>query len=193
MGGEIYHSDPEGSGDRDMIFSETKIKGAFIIEPELLTDIRGFFARTFCKEEFEKHGLDSSIVQCSISYNKKKGTLRGMHYQARPYEEAKIVSCTKGAIYDVILDLRKESGTCYQWIAVELSDENFRMVYIPKGCAHGFQTLKDDVAVYYQMTEFFHPEYAKGVRWDDSLFGIEWPSGKKIISEKDNQFSGYIL
>jgi dTDP-4-dehydrorhamnose 3,5-epimerase len=176
-----------------MIFTETKIKGAFIIEPEFLGDIRGFFARTFCQQEFEKHGLYSSIVQGNISYNKKKGTLRGMHYQTAPYEEVKIVSCIKGAIYDVVLDLRKESGTCRQWVAVELSDENFKMVYIPKGCAHGFQTLEDDVIVYYQMMEFFHPEYASGVKWDDPAFGIHWPKGKKTISEKDNQFSGYCI
>ena len=176
-----------------MIFTETKIKGVYIIEPELLTDERGFFARSFCKEEFQKHGLETDIVQCNISSNKKKGTLRGMHYQVPPYEEAKIVSCTKGSIYDVVVDLRRDSGTCCQWVAVGLSDENFKMVYIPKGCAHGFQTLKDDVAVYYQMMEFFHPEYARGVKWDDPLFGIEWPTDKKIISEKDNQFSGYCL
>jgi dTDP-4-dehydrorhamnose 3,5-epimerase len=176
-----------------MIFTETKIRGAFIIEPELLRDERGFFTRIFCKEEFEENGLDSSIVQCSISYNKRKGTLRGMHYQAAPYEEVKIVSCTKGAIYDVVLDLRKDSGTCHQWIAVEISDENVKMVYIPKGCAHGFQTLKDEVTVFYQMTEFFHPEYSRGVKWNDPVFGIQWPAGKKIISEKDKQFSGYCI
>ena len=176
-----------------MIFSETKIEGTFIIEPELLIDERGFFARSFCKEEFDKHGLDSSIVQCNISCNRKKGTLRGMHYQIPPYEEAKIVSCTKGAIYDVVLDLRKESGTYCHWVAVELSDENLKMVYVPKGCAHGFQTLKDDVAVYYQMTESFHPECARGVKWDDPAFGIHWPTGKKIISERDTQFRGYCI
>jgi dTDP-4-dehydrorhamnose 3,5-epimerase len=176
-----------------MIFTETKIKGAFIIEPQLLRDERGCFARTFCKDEFEEYGLETDIVQCNISYNKKKGTLRGMHFQARPHEEAKIVSCTKGAIYDVILDLRKESGTCRQWVTIQLSAENFKMMYIPKGCAHGFQTLKDDTVVYYQMSEFFNPDYARGVRWDDPVFGIQWPKGKKIISEKDNQFSVYKL
>jgi dTDP-4-dehydrorhamnose 3,5-epimerase len=173
-----------------MIFTETKIKGVFIIEPELLRDERGFFARTFCKEEFAKYGLDSSIVQCNISHNKKKGTLRGMHYQAAPYEEVKIVSCIKGAVHDVVLDLRKNSETRRQSISVEISDENFKMVYVPKGCAHGFQTLKDNVLVYYQMTEFFHPECAMGVKFDDPVFGIQWPAGKKIISEKDKQFSG---
>ncbi|MGA2911975.1 MAG: dTDP-4-dehydrorhamnose 3,5-epimerase [Methanoregula sp.] len=176
-----------------MIFTETKIKGAFIIEPELLEDERGFFARSFSQEEFQKYGLETDIVQCNISYNKKKGTLRGMHYQVLPFEEAKIVSCFKGSIYDVIVDLRRESATCRQWVAVELSDENFRMVYIPKGCAHGFQTLMDDVTVYYQMTEFFHPEYSHGVKWDDAAFGIRWPTGKKMISERDKQFPGYCL
>lgn len=176
-----------------MIFTETKIEGAIIIEPELLTDERGFFARSFCKEEFEKHGLETSLVQCNISYNKKKGTLRGMHYQAPPHDEVKIVSCTHGAIFDVILDLRKDSKTYCQWVAVELTDENFKMLYVPKGCAHGFQTLKNETVVYYQMTEFFHPECAKGVHWDDPAFGIKWQTGKKIISERDNQYSKYSL
>lgn len=170
-----------------MIFTETKIKGVFIIEPELLTDERGFFARSFCKDEFRDHGLETDIVQCNISYNKKKGTLRGMHYQAPPFEEAKIVSCTKGSIYDVVLDLRKDSATYCQWIAVELTNENYKMVYIPKGCAHGFQTLKNDSVVFYQMTEYFHPECAKGIRWDDSAFGIVWPQKNRIIIAKKDQ------
>ena len=176
-----------------MIFSETKIEGTFIIEPELLIDERGFFARSFCKEEFDKHGLDSSIVQCNISCNRKKGTLRGMHYQIPPHEEAKIVSCTEGAIYDVVLDLRKDSGTYLRWIAVELTDENLKMLYIPKGCAHGFQTLKNQTRVFYQMTNFFHTESSRGVRWNDPVFGIQWPAGRKIISKKDTQFSEYCL
>jgi dTDP-4-dehydrorhamnose 3,5-epimerase len=176
-----------------MIFTETKVKGVYLIEPELLRDDRGFFARSFCKEELGIYGLETEIVQCNISYNQKKGTLRGMHYQAAPYEEAKIVSCTKGAIYDVVLDLRKYSETYLKWFSAELSDKNFKMMYIPKGCAHGFQTLKDGAVVYYQMTEFFHPECARGVRWDDPAFGIQWPPGMRIISEKDQQFSGYTL
>lgn len=176
-----------------MIFTETKIKGAMIIEPEQLTDERGFFARSFCKEEFEKHGLENSLVQCNISYNKKKGTLRGMHYQKPPHDEAKIVSCTHGAIYDVAIDLRKDSKTYCQWVAAELTDKNYKMLYVPKGCAHGFQTLKDETVVYYQMTESFHPESAKGVHWDDPAFGIQWPTGKKIISERDNRYSRYSL
>jgi dTDP-4-dehydrorhamnose 3,5-epimerase len=172
-----------------MIFTETKIKGVYVIEPELLMDERGFFARSFCKEEFQKHGLDFDIVQCNISYNKKKGTLRGMHYQVPPFEEAKIVSCTKGSIYDVVIDLRRDSPTYCKWIASNLTHENFKMVYIPKGCAHGFQTVKDDTMVYYQMGERFHPECAQGVWWDDPLFLITWPMRHDAtISDKDKQY-----
>jgi dTDP-4-dehydrorhamnose 3,5-epimerase len=174
-----------------MIFTETKIKGVYIIEPELLTDERGFFARSFCKEEFKKHGLETDIVQCNISYNKKKGTLRGMHYQVPPFEEAKIVSCTKGSIYDVVVDLRKESLTYCQWVATELSEKNFKMMYIPRGCAHGFQTLEDKAIVYYQMTEFFHPECARGIRWIDPSIGIVWPVPAMIISEKDKNYGDF--
>ena len=169
-----------------MIFTETKIKGVYIIEPELLTDERGFFARSFCKEEFKKHGLETDIVQCNISYNKKKGTIRGMHYQVPPFEEAKIVSCTKGSIYDVVVDLRGDSPTYCQWVASELSEKNFKMMYIPRVCAHGFQTLEDEAIVYYQMTEFFHPECARGVRWDDPQCKIKWPNVQnRIVSDKD--------
>jgi dTDP-4-dehydrorhamnose 3,5-epimerase len=174
-----------------LIFTETKIKGVYIIEPELLTDERGFFARSFCKEEFRNHGLETDIVQCNISYNKKKGILRGMHYQGPPFEEAKIVSCTHGAIYDVVLDLRKNSQTYCQWVATELNDKNFKMIYIPRGCAHGFQILCDDTVVYYQMTEFFHPECALGVRWNDPAIGIVWPVPAMMISEKDKNYRDF--
>jgi dTDP-4-dehydrorhamnose 3,5-epimerase len=173
-----------------MIFSEMNIKGVYIIEPEPLTDERGFFARSFCTTEFKDNGLDHTLVQCNISFNRKKGTLRGMHYQSAPFEEAKIVSCPKGVIYDVVLDLRKDSKTYCQWIVSDLSDKNFKMMYIPKGCAHGFQTLEDDTTVYYQMTEVYHPECARGVRWDDPAFGIVWPfSAGAIISKKDKNYS----
>ena len=172
-----------------MIFTETKIKGVYLIEPELLTDERGFFARSFCKDEFRNHGLETDIVQCNISYNKRKGTLRGMHYQAPPFEEAKIVSCIRESIYDVVVDLRRDSPTCCQWVANELSEKNFKMMYIPKGCAHGFQTLEDDTVVNYQMTEFFHPECARGVKWDDPAFMISWPTpDSATISDKDTQY-----
>jgi len=171
-----------------MRFTETRLKGAFIIEPERLEDERGFFARTFCQKEFEAHGLKSKIVQCNISYNKHKGTLRGMHYQVAPMAESKLVSCTRGAIYDVIIDLRPESPTYCQWLAEELNAENRKMIYIPEGFAHGFQTLEDESEVFYQMFEFFSPEHARGVRWDDPVFGIEWLLNTRIISEKDKNY-----
>lgn len=214
-----------------MIFKETKLKGAYIIEIEPIEDNRGFFARSFCQKEFEKHGIDMSIVQCNISYNKKKGTLRGMHYQANPYEEAKIVSCTSGAIYDVIIDLRRDSPTYCQWVSVELSAESreqtamsressahrspltfytahssqltahslsrspltahYRMLYIPKGFAHGFITLEDDSTVYYQMSEFYAPGYGRGVRWNDPVFRIEWPDEISIISDQDKTYQNF--
>jgi dTDP-4-dehydrorhamnose 3,5-epimerase len=171
-----------------VIFKETKLKGAYVIEIEPIEDDRGFFARTFCQKEFEQLGLNLCIAQCNISINRKKGTLRGMHYQAAPHEEAKLVSCTKGSINDVIIDLRLGSLTYGRWISVELSAENRKMLYIPKGFAHGFQTLEDDTEIFYQMSEFYHPESARGVRWDDPAFGIEWPLEEKVISEKDSAY-----
>lgn len=174
-----------------MIFTETKLEGAFVIEPEKKEDERGFFARTWCREEFLAHGLNPRPAQCSVSYNKKKGTLRGMHYQAAPYEEAKLVRCTRGAVYDVILDLRPCSLTFKRWVAAELTAENHRMVYVPEGFAHGFQTLEDDTEVFYQISEFYHPESARGVRWDDPAFGIKWPIKELVISARDQQYSDF--
>ena len=171
-----------------MIFTGTKIKGVYIIEPEFLTDERGFFTRSFCKEEFRNYGIDADIVQCNISYNKKKGTLRGMHFQVPPFEEVKIVSCTKGSIYDVVVDLRRDSSTYCQWHSEELSADSYRMIYIPKGCAHGFQTLEDNCIVYYQMGEYYHSECAMGIRWNDPSIGIVWPLPTMIISEKDRNY-----
>ena len=168
-----------------MRFTETAMKGAFIIEPDRIEDERGFFARTFCIQEFEKHGLNPNLVQCSVSFNTKKGTLRGMHYQVKPHEEIRLVRCTRGALYDVILDLRIDSPTFKKWTAVELTAENRTMAYIPEGFAHGFQTLEDNTEVFYQMSEFYHPECARGVRWDDPAFGIAWPIDKKTVSRKD--------
>ncbi len=168
-----------------MIFKETKLKGAYLIEIEPIEDKRGFFARSFCEEEFRKHGLDFRIVQCNVSFNKKKGTLRGMHYQAALHEEAKLVRCTKGALYDVIIDLRHGSPTFKQWFGVELTAENRKALYIPAGFAHGFQTLEDATEVFYQMSEFYHPESARGVRYDDPAFEIEWPVPEMTVSEKD--------
>ena len=168
-----------------MIFTETKLKGAFIIEPERLKDERGFFARTFDETEFESRGLKTRWVQCSISFNKKKGTLRGMHYQVAPHAETKLVRCTMGAIYDVIIDLCPESPTFKQWIAVELTTDNRRMLYIPEGFAHGFQTLEGNTEVFYQISEFYSPESQRRIRWDDPEYGIEWPLPVAVISPAD--------
>lgn len=172
----------------DMIFHEVKLKGAYIIEPERLEDERGFFARTFCQKEFENIGIDFNIVQSNISYNKEKGTLRGMHYQTAPHEEAKIVTCVRRSIYDVIIDMRLDSSTYCKWFALELSAKNYISLYIPKGFAHGFQTLENNVVVSYQMSEFYCPESARGVRWDDPTFKIKWPVSSPIISAKDSSY-----
>lgn len=177
-----------------MIFNESKLPGSYIIEIEKKNDERGFFARNFCQHEFKNIGIDFNIVQSNISYNKNKGTLRGMHYQTSPHEEAKLVTCVKGAIHDVIVDLRADSPMYCKWFALELNSRNFTSLYIPRGFAHGFQTLEDDSVVFYQMSEFYYPESARGVRWDDSVFGIEWPEIKvKIISDKDRKYSDFVL
>jgi len=174
-----------------MLFEETKIPGAFQIRLELKTDNRGFFARTWCRHEFEGAGLDARAAQCSISYSALKGTLRGMHYQLAPYGEAKIVRCTMGSIFDVILDLRETSLTYKQWIGLTLTAENRKMAYIPQGCAHGFLTLEDKTEIAYQMSEFYRPEAACGVRWNDPAFGIEWPDKIQVISEQDRNFPDF--
>jgi len=171
-----------------MIFTETKLKGAFIIEPRLLEDERGFFARIWDKKILEENGLNSRVAQCNISFNKLKGTIRGMHFQIPPYEEAKIVNCTKGKIFDVIIDLRSDSGTFKKWVSLELSEQNKKMLYIPEGFAHGFQTLEDNTMVYYQISEVYSPEHAHGVRWNDKAFQIEWPLKKTVISKKDSSY-----
>jgi len=171
-----------------MLFKPTKLKGAFIIEPEFKKDKRGFFARSFCQKEFERHGLKFNIVQSNISYNKKKGTIRGMHYQITPYEEKKLISFPKGAIYDVIIDLRPRSSTYCQWFGLELNAKNHKMLYIPKGFAHGFQTIEDNCIIYYQMSQYYQPKAARGVRWNDPVFKIKWPIKNIIISEKDKGY-----
>ncbi|MEA2423788.1 MAG: dTDP-4-dehydrorhamnose 3,5-epimerase [Thermoleophilaceae bacterium] len=168
-----------------MIFSPTPIAGAFVIETERSEDERGFFARTFCREEFLRHGLDPCVAQCGISFSPRRGTLRGMHLQAPPHSEAKLVRCTRGAVYDVLLDLRGASPTFGQWSAVELSPAAGRLVYIPEGVAHGFQTLDPDTEVSYQMSRPFVSEAATGMRWDDPAFGIEWPLEVTAISDDD--------
>ena len=174
-----------------MIFTETPLKGAYIIEPERIEDERGFFARSWCVEEFKEHGLNPNLVQCNISFNKKKGTLRGMHYQAAPHEEAKLVRCTKGALYDTIIDLRGDSPTFKHWFGVELTAENRKALYIPEGFAHGFQTLEYDTEVLYQMSEFYHPECARGVRYDDPALKVTWPVEVVTISEKDARYPDF--
>lgn len=171
-----------------MIFKETKLKGSYLIEIEPIEDERGFFARTFCRKEFEAQGIQFNIVQCNTSYNKKRGTLRGMHYQVKPHEEAKLVRCTRGAVYDVLIDLRPDSPTFKQWNAVELSPENRQLLFVPKGVAHGFQTLEDNTELMYQMSEYYHPEVARGVRWNDPTFGIMWPLSSPVLSDRDRSY-----
>ena len=168
-----------------MRFTELELKGAFAIEPERLEDERGFFARTYCVEEFERFQLRGRVVQCNVSYNRERGTLRGMHYQAHPHAEAKLVSCVQGEIHDVLVDLRDGSPTNRRWTAVTLSAENGRAVYVPEGFAHGFLTMVPDSTVFYQMFTSFHPESARGVRWDDPSIGIQWPNRPSVVSPRD--------
>ncbi|WP_019552557.1 dTDP-4-dehydrorhamnose 3,5-epimerase [Propionispira raffinosivorans] len=171
-----------------MIFKELAIPGVYLISIEKHEDERGFFARSFCQKEFAEYGLCTEFLQCNLSYNKKKGTLRGMHYQIPPYEEVKVVSCLQGAIYDVALDVRKNSKTYGKWVAAELSAENHQMLYIPAGVAHGFQSLRDDSIVYYQMGSFYQPDSGEGIGYNDERFNIQWPILDKIISKKDQSY-----
>jgi dTDP-4-dehydrorhamnose 3,5-epimerase len=169
-----------------MVFKELPLRGAFVIEIEPREDERGFFARTFCSQEFAAHGLETRISQCSISSNARRGTLRGMHWQADPNGEEKLVRCTRGALYDVIVDLRRDSPARGRWAALELSQDNHRMLYIPKGFAHGFQTLEDNTEVFYQISVAYQPDAARGIRWDDPTIAIDWPDvSERIISERD--------
>jgi dTDP-4-dehydrorhamnose 3,5-epimerase len=194
-----------------MLFTQTQLKGAYLIEIERNEDDRGFFARSYCFREFEDHGLNPRVVQCNISYNVKRGTLRGMHYQAPPCEEAKLVRCTRGSIYDVIIDLRPDSATFCQWLGVHLLSPSslltasrslpaahcslltahYTMLYAPEGFAHGFLTLEDHTEVSYQMSEFYAPESARGFRWNDPAFGIEWPLEPVVISERDRSYEDF--
>jgi dTDP-4-dehydrorhamnose 3,5-epimerase len=174
-----------------MIFHATELAGAFLLEWERREDERGFFARTWCETEFRAQGLNPRLVQCNASFNRRRGTLRGMHYQSAPYAEAKLVRCTMGALYDVLLDLRPNSPTYLRWLGVELTAENRLSIYIPEGVAHGFQTLTDDTEVFYQMSEFYHPECSHGVRWNDPAFGITWRIPNPILSERDAGYADY--
>ena len=169
-----------------MKLSETKLEGAFVIKIEKLEDERGFFGRTWDKEFFESNGLNADLVQCNISFNKKKGTIRGLHYQIPPYEEAKLVRCTRGKVFEVIVDLRKNSKTFLQWDSVELDSESYLMLFVPEGFALGLQTLEDNSEVCYQMSQFYKPECSKGIRWDDETLKISWPLKPSVISEKDS-------
>jgi dTDP-4-dehydrorhamnose 3,5-epimerase len=169
-------------------FSETPIRGALIIEPELRADSRGYFARTWCQQEWAEHGLPSELVQCSISFSPRRGTLRGLHYQAAPHEEVKLVRVTRGAALDVVVDLRPDSPTFRQWHGVKLTADNHRMVLVPRACAHGLLTLADDTDVSYQMSRPHREAAARGVRFDDPALGIDWPEPIRVISERDRQW-----
>jgi dTDP-4-dehydrorhamnose 3,5-epimerase len=174
-----------------MIFHETKLPGVFEIHVDPRPDERGFLARSWCQKEFESNGLNPKLMQCNVSFNLRKGTLRGMHYQAAPYAEAKLVRCTKGAIYDVALDLRPDSPTFKNWTAAVLTAANRHMLYIAEGCAHGFLTLEDETEVFYQMSEFYCAESACGVRWNDPAFQIAWPGELEVISERDRTYPDF--
>jgi dTDP-4-dehydrorhamnose 3,5-epimerase len=175
-----------------MLFHPTAIPGAYLIEPERISDQRGFFARTWCRNELAEHGLVTELAQCSISFNTASGTLRGMHYQAAPHGEAKLVRCTSGAIYDVIIDLRPESPAYLQYVAAELSAANRMLFYIPEGCAHGFLTLADNSEVFYQISAMYTPSAARGVRYNDPVFAIPWPSEARVISDRDRDYPDFI-
>jgi len=174
-----------------VIFGSTPLPGAAVVDLERREDERGFFARSFCQREFEAQGLETTVAQCNVSFNRRRGTLRGMHWQAAPHGEAKLVRVTRGALWDVIVDLRPESATYCRWFGVELSAENHRALYIPRGFAHGFQTLVDDVEVFYQMSTSYVPDAQRGVRWDDPAFGIEWPILPPFLSERDATYPDY--
>lgn len=177
-----------------MFFKETKLKDAYIVELDPKCDERGFFSRAWCKREFEEHNLNSNVVQCNVSYNKLRGTLRGMHYQLQPYAETKLVRCIKGALYDVIIDLRKNSETYGQWVGVELTEKNGKSIYVPEGFAHGYQTLTDDTYSFYQVTQYYTPNAESGIRWNDPSFNIEWIiNGSLIMSDKDKSWPDYSL
>ena len=174
-----------------MKFRTTKLPGVIEIELELKSDERGFFARSWCQKEFEDHGLNAKLAQCSVSFNQRKGTLRGLHYQDAPHGEAKLVRCTRGSVYDVVVDLRPQSPLFKNWVAVVLTAERRNLLYVPEGCAHGFLTLEDATEVFYQISEFYHPELSRGVRWNDPAFQIVWPEPMQVISERDRTYPDF--
>ena len=176
-----------------MIFKETKLKGAFVIEIHKLEDARGFFGRSWCANELKEHGLNTNVAQANTSFSVKRGTLRGMHYQIDPYQETKLIRCTQGSIYDVIIDLRKDSSTYKQWFGIELTQDNYRMLYVPEDFAHGFITLQDNCEVSYLVTQFYTPGAEAGIRWNDPQFGIQWPLDPAVISEKDESHPDFLI
>lgn len=176
---------------RNMIFRETKLDGAYLIDLEKRGDDRGFFARVYSQDEFESYGLTTRIAQANTSFSKHRGTLRGMHFQSAPHREAKLVRCTMGALYDVIIDLRPESPTFKQWIGAELSASNHAMLYVPEGFAHGFQTLVDDTEVMYMVSEFYAPQAEGGVRFNDPAFAVRWPEEVTVVSDKDRDWPDF--
>ncbi|MEM6348159.1 MAG: dTDP-4-dehydrorhamnose 3,5-epimerase [Bacteroidota bacterium] len=174
-----------------MIFTETKLKGAFIVDIKGFQDDRGLFSRVYCQREFEEHGLNAKVVNTNVSRSVYKGTLRGMHFQRQPMAECKLVRCTNGALYDVIIDLRPGSPTYKEWIGVELNEDNYRMLFVPEGFAHGFQTLVDQTEATYQVSQFYAPDHEGGVRWNDPTFGIEWPLEPTVMSDKDKNWPDF--
>ena len=174
-----------------MIFTGTILKGAMLVDLEKHEDERGFFARTWCCREFEAQGLNPGLAQCNISFNPHKGTLRGMHFQVKPHEEAKLVRCARGSLFDAIIDLRPESPTYKKHLGVVLTADNRRMLYVPEGFAHGFLTLEDATEVFYQISECYEPESQRGVRWNDPAFGIDWPTEPKLISGRDRGYPDF--
>ena len=174
-----------------MIFEKTDFEGVYIIEIEKQTDERGFFARSWDKNDFEENGLNSKLTQCNISLNNKKGTLRGMHYQIKPYQETKLIRCTQGRLFDVIIDLRIDSKSFKKWLSIELNEKNYKILYVPEGFAHGFQTLEDNTEIFYQMTQNYMPNFANGIRWNDPMFNINWPIKEPILSKKDQRFTDF--
>jgi dTDP-4-dehydrorhamnose 3,5-epimerase len=175
-----------------VIFEQTRLSGAFLVDLERREDSRGFFARTWCANEFADHGLTTEVVQANVSFNPRQGTLRGMHFQRAPHAETKLVRCTRGAIYDVVVDLRRDSDTYKEWVGVELSADNRRALFVPEGFAHGYQTLVPDAEVFYQVSEYYTPGAEGGVRWDDRAFGIEWPDpDNAFLSDKDRSWPDF--
>lgn len=184
---KICHTEPKG--ENILKFCDLPLKGTFLIELDKNEDERGFFSRTWDKNIFQNNGLNSNLVQCNISFNKKKGTIRGMHFQKTPHQEAKLVRCTKGKIYEVMIDVREESETFHKWSFVELNEYEYKLLYVPEGFALGFQTLTDNAELFYQMSEYYHPECSVGIKWNDPKIGIKWPLECTVISKRDESFN----